>query len=110
MRIYTRTDFMKLPAGTMYLKGSRWNFSDLEIKADTLGNDWVALSPFWPDGNSSEDCFNKLDDMLERGTSEPMNTGYGRDGCFNDDDLFLVLEKADIELLKAYCDEALKVS
>lgn len=111
MKIYRRADFLKLPAGTMYLKGTIWRFDTIEIKADTLPpNDWVCLNPFWPEADDSAGAFTKAEAMLEKGVSEPMGESYGRDGRYDADEIFLVLEPADLERLKQYCDEAIKVA
>jgi len=109
MRIYRRAEFLKLPAGTIYAKGKRWYFDGFNVKADTLGNDWVQLSPMWIEADDDAEQWSRLDEMLERGTSQPMAEGYGRDGSFDEDALFLVPERADLERLRDMVDAALAV-
>ena len=110
MRIFRRKQFLSLPAGTIYAKGKRWYFSDFSVKADTLDNDWVQLSPMWIESRDDDDQFTKLEAMLEVGASYPMAESYGRDGFFDDDDLFLVPDRADLEQLRGIIDAALAVA
>jgi len=64
-----------------------------------LGN-WEAVdSGEWDD---------KCEQMMD-GESIPMTDDfYGRDGCFDDKDIFLVFEKDDLHKLKSIVDEAIK--
>jgi hypothetical protein len=98
VKVYTRDAFMELPAGVMYGKGKPWYFSEWGVKGDTLRDadgraiDWIYLSLFDIDGDHM-----LLDDMLENGSSVPLNVDmYGRDGCFDKDELFLVFERPDL--------------
>lgn len=110
MRVLNRENFLKEPAGVLYVRGSRWNFEGIEIKADTLRpNDWVYLDPFWPDGKDSEEAADKVEAMLEQGTREPLAENYGRDGAFDPVEIFLVLDVSDLERLKEHCDAAIMV-
>jgi hypothetical protein len=110
MRIYRRTEFLKLPPGTVYAKGVPWAFEDLSFKGDTTGNDWWEHSPTWVDAESSEEAFGRLNEMLEGGASYPMANSECRDGCFNDDAIFLVFERTDLEKLRELIDGAINVS
>lgn len=74
MRVLSRADFLKMPAGTLY------------------------------------QAVDRLDDMLENGASYPMDASYGRDGCFNEADLFLVFERADLVQLGKIVDQAILVA
>ena len=109
MKIYRRKDFLELPEGTIYAKGKPWFFSYLSVKGKTLSNDWSQLSPMWIEAYDDGEQWRRLDDMLENGASYPMQTSYGRDGCFDDDDLFLVPERDDLEKLRAMIDDAISV-
>ena len=107
MRIYRLKEFLNLPAGTIYAKGQPWVFHGFSVKADTLGTDWTMLSPMWIEAESDTDQDTKLAAMLESGASIPMIESYGRDGFFEDDALFLVPERADLEKLRAMIDCAI---
>lgn len=108
MRIYTREQFLKLPAGTIYAKGKPWHFDGLNVKADTMGNDFVHLSPMWIEAQDDGEQWDRLDDMLKNGASYPMAESYGRDGCFDDEEIFLVPERKDLEALRGMIDAALE--
>lgn len=107
VRIYSRAEFLKLPAGTIYAKGKPWAFDGFNVKADTLTNDWVCLSPMWIEAHDDGEQWSRLDGMLERGESHPMASSYGRDGCFDPDEIFLVPERDDLERLRDMIDAAL---
>ena len=110
MRIYGRKEFLKLPAGTAYFKGKRWHFDGLTFKGDSLRNDWFETDPGWIDGKGSGECFDRLEEMLTDGASYPMQGVERRDGCYDDDDLFLVPERDDLLKLREWIDAAISVS
>lgn len=107
MRICKRKEFLQLPAGTIYCKGGEYFFDNLYIKADTWENDWVCLDFCWPEGKDSEECFEKLADSIETGSSFDMNESFGRDGCFDETELFLVFEINDLIKVKTYIEDAI---
>ena len=107
MRLYTRSEFLELPAGTVYCQGGEWYFENLCFKAETRGNDWRYTDPAWVDCESSEECIDRLIEMKEHKASYAMQESEGRDGCYNDDDLFLVFEKPDLEKLRTWIDAAI---
>lgn len=111
MRIYRRSEFLKLPPATIYAQGGRWFFNHISVKADTLDSgDWVYLSPMWIERENDADQWDKLESMLDDGASVPMATSYGRDGGFDDEALFLVPERADLERLRDMIDAAIAVA
>lgn len=94
MRIYKRSEFLKLPAGTVYQKVEPWavvGFLYMKIK-DCGDNDWFCVEltgiDTLPKGVHK--------DMLN-GTSSPWNLSMSRDGCFDGEEtLFLVHEPDDL--------------
>lgn len=110
MKCVNRDDFMKLPAGTIYAKGEPWAFGGLCIKADSLETDWVCLDPAMVESHDPSEMDDRLTDMLVNGASYPMVSSFGRDGYFNMDDIFLVLEKNDLLVLQEYVSQAIAVS
>lgn len=110
MRVYRRKDFLGLPSGTLYCKGKPWFFEDLHVKGDTWVNDFTCLGLQWVSAADSGDAASKLDEMLENGASYPMEDSYGRDGCFDDEDLFLVYEASDLIDLREIINKALVIA
>lgn len=117
MKIYRRDEFMKLPAGTIFCKCSRpWAFEDLCVKGDTWQNtagenyEWIFTSIRDIDARDSGDACDRFDEMLEKGVSYPMHDTYGRDGCFDPNDVFLVYEVEDLKRLHAMICTAVTVA
>lgn len=112
MRIYSRQEFLKLPVGTIYCKGKEWYFDNLCIKGESLlwedgMGDWYEMDPAWVGGKNSGECFDRLQEMLDKQASYPMQNAECRDGCFEDTDLFLVFEKNDLIILRDYIEQAI---
>lgn len=116
MRIVDREAFLKLPAGTVYAKFSDQpkdhnravhDYGELGIKWDTCGNDFIeqSLVPFPADWHDSGDIADNYDRMLAGlNGAAPDYESAGRDGLFDEDQLFMVFTKEDhkglIELLQ----------
>lgn len=101
MRIVDRKTFLGMPNGTMFAKYEPCVFGPLEIKCDTYGSDFVSQQIINAiDGHDSGEVMDMLDASEETGCSIPMNFDCaGRDGCFDEDQLFAVLETADVDKL-----------
>jgi hypothetical protein len=110
MRVVNRADFLKLPAGTIYCKGTPWAFYGIQIKGDSLPNDWIFLDPAWPQAFDSGAANDLLEQSLADGSSFIVQEDYGRDGCFDDSEVMLIFEQADLLALRANIDAALKVA
>ena len=107
MRVYNRADFLKLPEGTVYCAGEPWAFQELSVKGETLPyNDFVRLGLQWVEAADSGEATDRLDAMLAEGASFPMQSSYGRDGGFDDDEVYLVYESADLAAIEAICAAA----
>jgi hypothetical protein len=110
MRLYNRADFLKLPSGVLFCSGEPYAFGNLRVKGESLGyNDFVALELQTIDSAGSGDCIDRLDEMLHTGASYPMNADYGRDGAFDQAEVFLVWERADLAALEAIVLDAMGV-
>lgn len=108
MKVYRRPAFLKLPAGTIFNKGVEWNFGCISVKGDsTEYNDFYCCDLDWIDGQNSEECFERLGSMLKDGASFPVQDSGCRDGLFDDDAIFLVWERADLEQFRGYIDDAI---
>ena len=107
MKIIDRKGFLGLPAETLFSKYEPSIFDPLEIKGDSLIFNPDGSGDFCSqqihdaiDSHSSGDFGNKLDDALELGKSLTMDFDcQGRDGCFDQDQLFAVWEKKDVVAL-----------
>ena len=114
MKVYHRKDFMQLPEGTIYSKGKPWYFEGISVKGETLLGedgpcDWICLGLEWIEARNEDEQWFRLDKMLTEGVSYSMNESYGRDGCFDNDDIFLVFEKEDLLKVKEFVEKAVEV-
>ncbi len=105
MKIVNLETFLSLPSGTIYSKYEPCCFDGLMMKGDSLmkTNDFIYQNLI---GNikapSSEDfCCNC--DKMEQGESVELDFDFmGRDGLFEEDQLFAIYENNDIKkLIKA---------
>jgi hypothetical protein len=110
MRIVDRKMFLSLPAGTIYCKGVKWAFDSLSIKDDSLANDWFYLDPAWPSAHDSGEAVDLLEQSLETGASFLGEDSTGRDGCFDEDAVFLIFEVPDLLDLKSSIETAISVA
>lgn len=116
MRIFRRAAFLNLPAGVIFAKGKPWYFETLSRKDETIHDQGRPIDWYYQDlvnidmGADSGEWHDRLDHMLEYGSSQPMEDAVGRDGCFDDEDLFLVFEPADLVNLQVIIAEALKIA
>lgn len=109
MKIYNRQEFMKLPPGTLFRKGKPCYFGNLQIKADSLETDFVCMDIGEWEAQDSGDWSDKFDEMQD-GKSIPMTDNfYGRDGEFDYEEVFLVLEKDDLRMLKFMVENAIEL-
>ena len=109
MRVYRRAEFLKLPEGTLFAKGKPWYWGELSVKGETWTNDFLALGLEWIEAGNGDigDTSEMFDRMLAEGVSAPMQNSGGRDGCFDDADLFLVYELDDLRQLAAHINTAI---
>jgi len=109
MRIVGLKEFLTLPPWTMYRKYAPCYTDDLLWKQDSLGErDFVYVSASMPEGFDSDAVFRACDDMSENGASYPIEDWSARDGMFQDDQLFMVYEHADILVVQKYVENAIK--
>lgn len=104
MKIVDRKTFLSLPAETLFSKYEPCVFGDLCIKGDTLGSNDFAYQQI-ADAIACNDSGEFADKLLaaERtGGSVALDLDcQGRDGLFDDDQLFVVWEPADVAALIA---------
>jgi len=101
MRIVDRKTFLGMASGTLYAKYEPCVFGPLEIKCDTCGDDFVSQQIVDAiDGHDSGEVINLLSAAEETGCSIPMSFDLaGRDGCFDEGQLFAVFEQMDVDAL-----------
>ena len=98
MKIYSKKKFLKLPSGTFFAKGIKWSIDGFCVKGESLGEtDFFYTNLVLIDAFNSEELCDRQYEMLEKGTSYPINESEYRDGTFCDEDIFLVFEKNDLE-------------
>lgn len=107
MRIYNRAEFLKLPEGVLFCKGKPWHWDTPMVKGESLTNDFIFRDLCCIEDEGSDDD-PIMTAMLENGESAAINTAYARDGCFDDEDIFLVFEAADLNELKGIINNALQ--
>jgi hypothetical protein len=103
MKIYRRPEFLKLPDGILFCNGIKWCWGPPEIKTKThKTNDFDTLSLSDIEWSGSEDLINKQEEMLDTGKSYPIDLDSSmRDGCFDNEQIFLVYESEDVKALIA---------
>lgn len=116
MRIVDRKTFLAMPAGTIFSK--TWKngpVSGFQIKGDTWTNDFLCLDmvgcidcdDYYPGSN----VIDTHDKLVEQGISVPFDDeAYGRDGCFDDEDLFMIYEADDLRKIAAIIQRGIEVA
>ena len=110
MKIYNRTEFMKLPEGTIFSSGQPFVFYDLRVKGESLEVDFLESSLMDIDCHCSKERAERFEEMHEKGTSYPINKSFGREGLFDDEMLYVIYEKEDLEYMIETFKEAIDFS
>jgi hypothetical protein len=99
MKIVNRETFLKMPAETVYSEYKPCAFDQVCIKGETTGNDfYVNYVTQTLDCKNSEEFVDILFAAEKSGDSFPLDFDTeGRDGMFDDEQLFAVWDKQDIE-------------
>ncbi len=98
MKIMNLEEFRALPGETLFSKYVPCNFGELEIKVETWERDFLTQDIASAiECSGSSEFGDKLFEAEECGTSLPMDLECcGRDGCFDEDQLFAVWERDDV--------------
>ena len=99
MKIVNRKDFLKLE-NVLYTEYKPCIFNGLKIKGKTRGNDFLyddLIAPICPsDAMDFSDCCKKA----EEGEEVALDFDYtSRDGLFEEDQLYAIYSKKDVENL-----------
>jgi hypothetical protein len=106
MKVYNRKEFLKLPPGVFFTSGPQWAFSGFYKKGETVGDvDFYQTSFEFIEFKSSNDFTDMLEDSLKNKTSYPINQTEAREGLFDDDMMYLVYDKEDLNIIKKYIDK-----
>jgi len=101
MKIVNRKQFLKLPNGTIYCSFNKKNFSfnGFSLKLESLSNDWyyMDLTDF-DNWDNSEERIENIQKMIAEGKEYPLSLNCSsRDGMFEEDEMFCIYDKQDIE-------------
>ena len=101
MKIVNLMEFRRLPVGTLFMKYTPGAFEDLQAKGETLEVDFTYENiTSWVKSASSNEMFDRLLAAERDGESLLMDfDATGRDGCYENDQLFAVYEKRDVKML-----------
>ena len=109
MKIVDRKTFLSMPSETIFSKYHPCVFEELCIKGETWGYDFLVqtLADAIESSDSGE-FVDVLDRSISTGESISMDfESQGRDGLFDDDQLFAVWERDDVRGLIARLDRCL---
>lgn len=107
MRVVGRDEFLKLPTGVVY---SKWGgLNTLCVKGHVMNTelppaqqDWTYLILGWSPAGGTWPA--------RKGEPVEFNEDYGRDGSFNQDDVFHVFDAADLHKFIAVLQDAIFVT
>jgi len=108
MYIVNLEQFRALPPYTVFRKYEPCIAGDLSFKFDTWEHDFISMTVEFPESNSSDELFARLDEMERTGCSYQLDVDCaGRDGLFEKDQLFLIYDAADLTALRGLIDIAI---
>lgn len=98
MKIIDRKTFLTMPAGTVFSKYQPNVFGTLQIKGETIWNDFFVQDIAEAIRcSSSDEFFDILDEAQETGVSVQLDFNCeGRDGEFDEDQWFAVWDNNDV--------------
>ncbi len=104
MKLVKRQELMEMPEGTLYCElREPWIFSGLSIKGSTINIDGKNIDfgtrgLEWVDADNSGEAVDRLEEMLlDSSVNYPVEAAYGREGMFDDEQVYMVYDKADIK-------------
>lgn len=99
MKIIDRNEFLQMKEGTVYAKHYVIGDANICVKYESLEDDWWYLSFGLIDAEDSGELFGRMYEMLEKGTSYPLDQALAREGLHEPDDKFMIYEKEDVEYI-----------
>lgn len=113
MRIVDRKTFLAMPRGTIYHQMQGWttDSGDMEIKHDTLDSgdyQFASMTGVQIVDSARSDEWNDRMEQMENGASHPAAFDcIDHDGCYEDDQMYLIYERADVEALISKLQDSL---
>ena len=104
MRILNRKEFMEIEGQVLFAKYKPSYFEELEIKVANCENDFTVDTLVWV-----YESFERID-AAEKDSSIDLELDAhftGRDGCYEEDQLFAVFTPDDVELIIGRLEEVL---
>lgn len=109
MKVVSRQEFIKLPAGTVYTDYAPHIFGELCIKGDSLDNDWWEQRIVGELGINCEEIPEVIE-RLDAGEDIPVDLDIeARDAMFDVDQLYAVWSKEDVTKLISRLQETLQM-
>jgi hypothetical protein len=111
MEIVNRKKFLTLPSGVLYSKyESSGMVSGLYEKGESWTNDWIYADLLGEVESNNSEEFHTVFEEAENGKKFILDYESGsRDGAFEDDNMFMIYDKADVnKLIKKLTDISLK--
>lgn len=110
MKIIDKNTLRDMPAGTLYSRYEPCCFHDLEIfEGPFAENDFIYSFLSAPDINGSGGDSSDFMKEMENGESHEVElNSTGRDGRYDDDELFAIWEKSDVQALIAKLNDSLE--
>lgn len=113
MKIVTLQEFLNMKNGVVFAKYEPTVFDNMRVKTESIHktNDFCyePIDASAIENDSSEDFLDKLIDAEKNKISLKMDFSYsGRDGCFEPEQLFAVLERQDVLALVEKLNDCLK--
>lgn len=99
MKIISKEEFLKLPAGVMYMEYESSAFSGLRLKGETWTHDYIELDLFQSVGycDTDSEMLNLFGRMVETGESQDIDFEmYGRNGMY-EDNMYAIIEQKDLD-------------
>lgn len=100
MKILNREEFFKLPQGVLYSEYEPDDlFYNMFIKGEQLKSDYVEMSIIGNiEANSSDERYETIDSAKENKNSIKLDfEKYGRNGMYDEEQLYALYEKQDLE-------------
>ncbi len=115
MKIVDLKTFLTLPENTVFCKiPELYLIEDINIKHANRGDkDWFYWSLNNVEWGDAEEFINRMDDMVKNGASYPLSDledSVDHDGLYDENPLFLIYEKEDIQAIIDKLTKCLEVA
>ena len=109
MKLYTRKEFLALPAGVVFAKYEPCCFGEFQIKGSTLQYNDFNYQEFVSLNTDAFDAYDEACESFEAGKQGDVDFyDWRRDGLYEPDQLFAVLNSDEVRGLVKRLQEALQ--